>query len=86
MQQVLLNLFLNAIQAIPGKGSVSVETSADSEGFIRIVVSDTGKGIGEKDLGNMFQPFFTTKPKGTGLGLPICKRLIEQQNGSIDVG
>jgi two-component system sensor histidine kinase AtoS len=85
LQQVILNLLLNAIQAIPEKGTVSVETSADSDGFIRIVVSDTGKGIDKKDLGNMFQPFFTTKPKGTGLGLPICKRLIEQQNGSIDV-
>jgi len=85
LQQVILNLFLNAIQAIPESGSISVETSADSDGFIRIVVSDTGKGIDEKDLGNMFLPFFTTKPKGTGLGLPICKRLIEQQNGSIDV-
>jgi len=85
LQQVILNLFLNAIQAIPETGEVSVETSADSAGFIRIVVSDTGKGIDEKDLGNMFLPFFTTKPKGTGLGLPICKRLIEQQNGSIDV-
>jgi two-component system sensor histidine kinase AtoS len=85
LQQVILNLFLNAIQAIPEAGSVSVKTSADSDRFIRIVVSDTGKGIDEKDLGNMFQPFFTTKPKGTGLGLPICKRLIEQQNGSIEV-
>jgi two-component system sensor histidine kinase AtoS len=85
LQQVILNLFLNAIQAIPETGEVSVETFADSAGFIRIVVSDTGKGIDEKDLGNMFLPFFTTKPKGTGLGLPICKRLIEQQNGSIDV-
>jgi two-component system sensor histidine kinase AtoS len=85
LQQVILNLFLNAIQAIPETGSVSVTTTAGSDGFIRIVVSDTGKGIHEKDLGNMFQPFFTTNPKGTGLGLPICKRLIEQQNGSIDV-
>jgi two-component system sensor histidine kinase AtoS len=85
LQQVLLNLFLNGIQAIPEKGSITVETSTQADGFIRIVISDTGKGIDEKDLGNMFLPFFTTKPKGTGLGLPICKRLIEQQNGSIDV-
>ena len=85
LQQVILNLFLNAVQAIAEAGSVSVKTSADSDGFIRIAVSDTGKGIDEKDLDNMFLPFFTTKPKGTGLGLPICKRLIEQQNGGIDV-
>ena len=51
------------------------------------MVSDTGKGIAEQDFDRIFQPFFTTKPrgKGTGLGLSICKRLIEQQNGTINV-
>ena len=83
LQQVILNLLLNAIAAIPGSGSISVRTSADSDGFIEIVVSDTGKGIDEKDIDKIFLPFFTTKPKGTGLGLSICKRLIEQQNGTI---
>jgi two-component system sensor histidine kinase AtoS len=84
LQQVILNLLLNAVAAIHDSGSISVKTSADSEGFIEIVVSDTGKGIGEKDIDKIFLPFFTTKPKGTGLGLSICKRLIEQQNGTIN--
>ncbi len=85
LQQVILNLLLNAIHAIPESGTISVKTSADLAGSIRIVVSDTGKGIGEQEISRIFQPFFTTKPKGTGLGLSICKRLIEQQNGTIHV-
>jgi two-component system sensor histidine kinase AtoS len=85
LQQVILNLFLNAIHAIQDSGTISVETSADSKGSIQIVVSDTGKGFDGDDIDKVFQPFFTTKNKGTGLGLSICKRLIEQQNGTIDV-
>jgi two-component system sensor histidine kinase AtoS len=85
LQQVILNLLLNAIYAIQGSGTISVETSADEEDSIQIAVSDTGKGIAGEDIKRIFLPFFTTKPKGTGLGLSICKRLIEQQNGTIDV-
>jgi two-component system sensor histidine kinase AtoS len=85
LQQVILNLLLNAIYAIQENGTISVETSADGKGFIQILVSDTGKGIDGQDIKRVFLPFFTTKPKGTGLGLSICKRLIEQQNGTINV-
>jgi two-component system sensor histidine kinase AtoS len=85
LQQVILNLLLNAVFAIPEKGTISVETSRQTEGSIRIVVSDNGKGIDIEDMRKIFLPFFTTKPKGTGLGLSICKRLIEQQNGTINV-
>jgi len=87
LQQVILNLLLNAVDAIRQAGTISVATTGPMEGSIQIVVSDTGKGIDEGDLDKIFQPFFTTKPagKGTGLGLSICKRLIEQQDGTIDV-
>jgi two-component system sensor histidine kinase AtoS len=85
LQQVTLNLLLNAIYAIQGSGSISIKTSAGTNGLIRISVSDTGRGLDGTNLDRIFQPFFTTKPKGTGLGLSICKRLIEQQNGTIDV-
>jgi two-component system sensor histidine kinase AtoS len=85
LQQVTLNLLLNAIYAIQEVGTISIQTSADSRGFIQIVVSDTGKGIDGDDLDKIFHPFVTTKPKGTGLGLSICKRLVEQQNGAIRV-
>ena len=85
LQQVTLNLLLNAIYAVHGSGSISIKTSAGANGLIRISVSDTGRGIEGPDLDRIFLPFFTTKPKGTGLGLSICKRLIEQQNGTISV-
>ena len=87
LQQVILNLLLNAVYAVQQAGTISVTTSVEGHGSIQIVVSDTGKGIAEQDFDRIFQPFFTTKPrgKGTGLGLSICKRLIEQQNGTINV-
>jgi two-component system sensor histidine kinase AtoS len=84
LQQVILNLLLNAIYAIPETGTIAVGTSSQTKGSIRIVVSDDGKGISVEDIEKIFLPFFTTKTKGTGLGLSICKRLIEQQNGTIN--
>jgi signal transduction histidine kinase len=85
LHQVVLNLLLNAVHAVDGRGTIRLTTSATAGDSIQIVVSDDGKGIAELDLEKIFQPFFTTKPSGTGLGLPICKRLIEQQNGTISV-
>ena len=83
LQQVMLNLLLNAIHAVEDGGSILVKTLENEGHFIRIVISDTGKGIHEAEIDKIFQPFFTTKVKGTGLGLSICKRLIEQHNGTI---
>ncbi|HJX73789.1 MAG TPA: ATP-binding protein, partial [Candidatus Deferrimicrobiaceae bacterium] len=84
LQQVFLNLFLNAVEAMPGGGVLAVRTEYDAfSDCVRIEISDSGKGIDEGIMGNIFQPFFTTKPKGTGLGLAICRQLIEQQGGSI---
>jgi two-component system sensor histidine kinase AtoS len=85
LQQVILNLLLNAVYAIEESGTISAKTAADGDDCIRIIVSDTGRGIDGQDIERIFSPFFTTKPKGTGLGLSICKRLIEQQNGTINV-
>jgi signal transduction histidine kinase len=86
LQQVFLNLFLNAVDAMGDKGTLSVETRYDAQaGTIRIEVRDSGIGIDAAMKDSIFQPFFTTKPKGTGLGLAICKQLIEQQGGSINV-
>jgi two-component system sensor histidine kinase AtoS len=83
LHQVVLNLLLNAGYAVDKRGTIRLATSATAGDSIQIVVSDDGKGIAELDLEKIFQPFFTTKPNGTGLGLPICKRLIEQQSGTI---
>ena len=85
LQQVVLNLLLNAVYAVDNRGAIRLTTSATAGDSIQIVVSDDGEGIAELDLAKIFQPFFTTKPSGTGLGLPICKRLIEQQSGTISV-
>jgi signal transduction histidine kinase len=86
LQQIFLNLVLNAVDAMPQGGTLGVRTSFYKEtDFIHIEISDTGKGISREHADQIFQPFFTTKPKGTGLGLAISKQLIEQHGGSITV-
>ncbi len=84
LQQVLWNLLLNAFQAVDGPGSVSVRTATEGD-HISVSIADTGKGISAKELENIFKPFFTTKHKGTGLGMTISRRIIEQHRGTIDV-
>ncbi len=87
LQQVLLNIFLNAMDAMPDGGKIYVDTLYDeATNSINIDISDTGKGIDKELIDKIFEPFFTTKRKGTGLGLSICKRLIEQMGGSIVAG
>ena len=67
-------------------GSISVTTrNQPHRKSVEVAVSDTGDGIGEKDLGNIFDPFFTTKDDGSGLGLAITHGIIEQHNGTIRV-
>jgi len=85
IQQVFLNLVLNAIDAITGKGTIYLKTATTPDGYIQIQISDTGSGIDPETLNMVFNPFYTTKAKGTGLGLAISKRLIEQHNGTINV-
>jgi signal transduction histidine kinase len=86
MQQVFLNILFNAIEAMPGGGTLSVRTRFDAQaGSITIDISDTGIGIDKKVVDRLFQPFFTTKPKGTGFGLAITKQLIYQHGGSISI-
>ena len=94
LEQVLLNLLINARQAMLGKGgSLWVKAAmVDGEDELRIQVIDTGPGIPEKLLPKIFQPFFTTKgttkkgeAKGTGLGLAICKEIVEHHKGRIEV-
>jgi signal transduction histidine kinase len=94
LEQVLLNLLINARQAMLGRGgSLTVKAAKSDDGDeVRIQVIDTGPGIPEKLLPKIFQPFFTTKgtakpgeSKGTGLGLAICKEIIEHHKGRIDV-
>jgi signal transduction histidine kinase len=84
LQQVLWNIVLNAIQAIDNAGTITIETHASDESiFIR--VSDDGKGIAPDQLEQIFKPFFTTKHKGTGLGMTISRRIVEQHHGTLTV-
>jgi len=84
MQQVFLNLLLNAIEAMPDGGILAMKTSYDSKlDSVQITISDTGTGMDESTRNKVFQPFFTTKRKGSGLGLSITRRLIEQHGGHI---
>jgi signal transduction histidine kinase len=84
LQQVFLNLLLNATSAMPDGGTLTVRTSYDAEeDAIRVEISDTGKGIDKAIMDKIFQPFFTTRSKGTGLGLAMSKQLIEQHGGVI---
>jgi signal transduction histidine kinase len=84
IHQVLLNLLLNAIQAINGSGfvKVGIEEIGDR---VAITVADTGRGIAPEHLPNIFKPFYTTKGNGTGLGLSLAKRIVEEHQGTIEV-
>jgi PAS domain S-box-containing protein len=86
LQQVLLNLFLNARDAMPGGGTLTIRTWSEDE-FARIQVSDTGDGIPPEYLARIYDPFFTTKgpKKGTGLGLSVSYGIIREHGGTIEV-
>jgi PAS domain S-box-containing protein len=84
MKRVFINLIENAIDAMPGGGTITIETK-ESNGHLEITVSDTGTGIPEKIMKNLWKPMQTTKAKGMGLGLPIVKRIVEAHDGEISV-
>jgi len=88
LQQVFLNLLLNAAEAVPAGGIISIKTSCDEQAkAVAIELGNTGKGIPPELLEKIFQPFFTTKGKGkgTGLGLAVSKRIVEGHGGTIEV-
>jgi len=86
LQQVLLNLLLNAIDAMPLGGTLTINTACNEDkSSVKIEISDSGHGISDKDLNKIFQPFFTTKSRGTGMGLAITRRIIEEHGGYINV-
>lgn len=84
LKQVMINLILNAVQAMPGGGILKLITRGEEDG-IKVEVNDSGIGMTEEQLEKAFDPFFTTKQDGTGLGLSIILSIIENHHGSIDL-
>ena len=96
LEQAFFNLFLNALEAMPPKGRLRVSTeryqqsgalreNEARETMLKITVADTGSGIPTENIDRLFEPFFTTKINGTGLGLPITRRIIQEHGGNISV-
>jgi len=88
LRQVFLNLLLNAQQAIQGRGRITVKTTAietAAEPWISVEISDTGTGISDEDLNRIFEPFFSTRKKGTGLGLWVTQDIVRHHGGRIEV-
>ncbi len=86
INQVFMNILVNAAQAIEKTGEIHIKTELEGKG-VKISISDTGSGIDEKNISKIFDPFFTTKPvgKGTGLGMNIAYNIIKKHKGSIDI-
>ena len=85
IQQVLLNLFLNALNAMETSGTLRIATFIEDSSTVVVEVEDTGKGITDEEMDNLFTPFYTTRIDGTGLGLSISNRIIEQHGGKISI-
>jgi two-component system, NtrC family, sensor histidine kinase HydH len=83
-RQAVWNLCLNAAQAMPDGGELQVALAVTG-GRLRLRVDDTGEGIAAADLGHIFEPFFSTKLDGTGLGLALVHRVVQDHGGEIDV-
>jgi two-component system nitrogen regulation sensor histidine kinase GlnL len=93
LTQVFLNLIKNGIEALEGRGELAISTQIDSRFHVRrggtrgrllvVLIEDTGAGVPEIDQPHLFAPFFTTKPRGTGLGLAVCQRIITEHGGTI---
>lgn len=87
LQQVFMNILINAVQAMEEKGTVTLASRRGEDGFAEVIISDTGCGIPPDKLGRIFDPFFTTKPsgKGAGLGLSIAYGIVTKHGGDIRV-
>lgn len=83
LRQVLSNILLNASEAMGNGGKITVSTSYSLDGFIEVSITDTGKGMDAEVLSNVFKAFFTTKEKGTGMGLSIVQNVVRAYNGQI---
>ena len=87
LQQVFMNLLLNAIQAMPNGGAITISVAAEPPDFVRFDIGDTGVGMKPEAIEHIFEPFFTTKSvgRGTGLGLAVAYSIVKRHGGQIEV-
>jgi two-component system, NtrC family, sensor histidine kinase HydH len=85
LQQVLINLFTNASQAMQGAGRIDVGAERTADGGLSLRVKDNGPGIAPEVRYRIFEALFTTKAKGSGLGLALCRRILEAHGGTIEI-
>jgi two-component system NtrC family sensor kinase len=85
LRQAVINLLINACDAMPKGGRLEVATRVVPAGFVEIAVADTGCGIPKEQLSKVLDPFFTTKEKGTGLGLSVVYGIVERHAGALDI-
>jgi two-component system NtrC family sensor kinase len=86
ISQVILNLLINAIEAMPTGGRLWLKTElSEEEDDVLVTVRDSGPGMSAEQVNRLFEPFYTTKPGGTGLGMAISYGIIERHGGAIDV-
>jgi two-component system, NtrC family, sensor histidine kinase HydH len=85
LRRAIMNVALNACQAMPEGGLVRLVSEREDNGLARVTVSDTGVGVAAEDLDRIFSAYFTTKPGGSGIGLALVRRVVEMHNGAIEV-
>jgi signal transduction histidine kinase len=88
LSQVLVNIMVNAVQSMPRGGAIRIAVNTqwlEGEGWVEVLVQDTGVGIKREDLRRLFEPFYSTKPNGSGLGLAIAYRIVEDHHGQLNV-
>jgi signal transduction histidine kinase len=86
LRQVIMNLALNALEASPSGGRVTVTTSPRNDHLVAVTIDDSGPGVPKELRERIFEPFFTTKAQGSGLGLPIVHAIVTQHGGRLTVG
>ena len=84
VRQVMVNIITNGTQAMPEGGKLTIEAKRNDK-FLELKVSDTGVGIPDDIIGKIFDPLYTTRAKGIGLGLAVCRSIIDRHDGHIDV-
>jgi signal transduction histidine kinase len=84
LKQAFLNIIKNSMQAMPHGGTIKVATSGQSD-IIKIVFEDTGHGIAPENMSRIFDPYFTTRKEGSGLGLMMTHRIVKEHGGDIEV-